>query len=334
LKAENRTALVLRIALFLGISTIFSLLLFSLHQDKSWKGDTWVVMDTFFEFQVPASAYSTELKSALSKVIESIDMEVNVYREGSEIQKLNKFASSKPYLIKGKYLHKAITEALALSKLSSGVFDPSFEPLQNAYGFHDGQVRIPETEELKQLIQNLGWQKILFNPDNSSVYFQKESLKLNFSALIKGMVLDELALNLDSREIDEYVLNFGGSLKIKKKQATTVMIQDPRKVIPAGKIKLSSGSISTSSDGQQFFEKNGVRYSHIIHPLTGSAQNPSQSITIHHPDSAMKADMLSTTLLLMERSEAISFLSKHFPEAGLLGIDRDGKFSSNLEWLP
>jgi FAD:protein FMN transferase len=112
------------------------------------------------------------------------------------------------------------------------------------------------------------------------------------------------------------------------------MIQDPRNPKPAGQTKLNSGSISSSSDGQQFFEKEGLRYSHIIHPLTGSAQNPLHSVSIYHPESALLADMLSTTLLLMERSEALSFLSQHFPEAGILGIDAEGKFSWNMEWMP
>jgi FAD:protein FMN transferase len=320
------------IALFVVVSLVLSLLLFSFYQKNSWKGETWLVMDTFFELQVPSSRYNKELKPAISNIIEAIDLELNVYREGSEIQILNQAATSKQARIKGKNLFKALKEALIFSELSSGLFDPSFEPLQNAYGFHDGTLRIPETDELSYLLQSLGWKNIILDEDEHSIRYTKETLKLNLSALIKGVVLDEIALYLDSMNIDEYVLNFGGSLKIKKDNPVTVMVQDPRKPIPAGKTRISSGCISTSSDGQQFFEKEGNRYSHIINPLTGSAQNPSQSITIYHPDSAMKADMLSTTLLLMERSEAISFLSKHFPEAGLLGIDSEGKFSWNMEW--
>ena len=334
MKAAKLPSLGFRIALFVFVFLLLSLLLLRFNQKASWKGEAWLVMDTFFEFQVPSSQYTKELKPALSLMIEAIDLELNVYREGSEIQSLNHLAISKQTQIKSKNLYKAIREALSLSELSSGLFDPSFEPLQNAYGFHDGQLRIPETDELYRLLQNLGWKNILLDPNGYSIRYKKESLKLNLSALKKGMVLDEIALYLDSKNMDEYVLNFGGSLKIKKKTPLTVMIQHPRKPMPAGKTQISSGCISTSSDGQQFFEKEGKRYSHIINPLTGSAQNPTQSITIYHPGSAMMADMLSTTLLLMERSEAISFLSEHFPEAGLLGIDSEGKFSWNMEWTP
>lgn len=334
MKTGNLKTLIWRIALFAGISALFSLLLFALYRDQSWKGDAWIAMDTFIEFQVPSAMYSPELKSDLSAIIETIDLEVNVYREGSELQSLNLLAPSKSYIIKGKFLLKAVSEALLLSRLSSGLFDPSFEPLQNAYGFHDGNLRIPDAKELEYLIQNLGWKNIQFNQKESSIFFQKENITLNFSALIKGMVLDELSSYLDARQIDEYVLNFGGSLKIKKKQTTSIKIQDPRKLVPAGETRISSGCISTSSDAQQFFERNGIRYSHIINPLTGLAQNPSQSITVYHPESALKADMLSTTLLLMERSEAISFLSTYYPEAGLLGIDQNGKFSYQMEWQP
>jgi thiamine biosynthesis lipoprotein len=313
--------------------SLLSLLVQSFYHKESWKSETWIAMDTFFEFHVPSVNFNKDLKLEISSLLEELDLCLNVYREGSEIQKLN-FLASKQTVKTSAMLFGAITKALWLSELSSGIFDPTFEPLQDAYGFKDGRLRIPEKDELNRVLEKIGWGKIILDAKTQHIQFTNDQVKLNLSALIKGLALDEIAAYMDSKNIDEYVLNFGGSLKIKKNTSLTLLIQDPRSPKPAGQTKLSSGSISTSSDGQQFFEREGLRYSHIINPLTGSAQNPLRSVSIYHPDSALLADMLSTSLLLMEKSEALAFLSQHFPEAGMLGIDTQGKFSWNMEWMP
>lgn len=323
----------LRILVFIIIVSLLSLLLQRFYHKESWKSEIWISMDTFFEFHVPSASFDKDLKPQISSILEELDLSLNVYREESEIQKLNLLASSQAVQVSER-LYDAVNKALWLSELSLGIFDPTFEPLQDAYGFKDGKLRIPEKDELDRILQKIGWKNIILDSKSQRIQYANEQIRLNLSALIKGLALDEIALYMDSKNIDEYMLNFGGSLKVKKKASFIVMIQDPRNPKPAGQTKLYSGSISTSSDGQQFFEREGQRYSHIINPLTGSAQNPLQSVSIYHPNSALLADMLSTSLLLMERSEAVAFLSQHFPETGMLGIDAKGRFSWNMEWMP
>ncbi len=111
-----------------------------------------------------------------------------------------------------------------------------------------------------------------------------------------------------------------------------VQVQHPRKKASAGSIKLLHGNISTSSDNQQFFEKDGMRYSHIINPLTGKAQNPFQSVTVQHPESALLADMISTTLILMDKETAYHFMQANYPEAGWLGITASETSVHQIKW--
>jgi len=90
--------------------------------------------------------------------------------------------------------------------------------------------------------------------------------------------------------ITAYVVDGGGDIRLRGAKpggAWTVGIQDPRRpgklyagVSPAG------GSIVTSGDYQQYFERDGVRYHHILDPATGRPARGSFKVPLYHPHAA------------------------------------------------
>jgi FAD:protein FMN transferase len=205
----------LRIVVFVIIASLLSLIVQRFYQKDSWKSETWIAMDTFFEFHVPSLSFSRNLKVDISSILDELDLCLNVYREGSEVQMLNQSAAVQAVKASNR-LYSTVNKALWLSELSSGVFDPTFQPLQDAYGFEDGKLKVPQKEELSKILQKIGWKNIILDPRSQHIQYANEQIKLNLSALIKGLALDEIALYMDSNNIEEYILNFGGSLKVKK----------------------------------------------------------------------------------------------------------------------
>jgi len=64
-------------------------------------------------------------------------------------------------------------------------------------------------------------------------------------------------------------------------------------------ITLSNTAIATSGDYSNYFEENGIRYSHTIDPSTGKPiTHKLASVTVLHP-SAMTADAMATALLVL-----------------------------------
>ena len=64
-------------------------------------------------------------------------------------------------------------------------------------------------------------------------------------------------------------------------------------------IRLDNISMATSGDYRNYFEQNGLRYSHTIDPKTGRPiTHKLASVTVLHP-STMVADALATGLLVM-----------------------------------
>lgn len=82
----------------------------------------------------------------------------------------------------------------------------------------------------------------------------------------------------------------------------------------------SKKALSTSSISRQQYEIDGVTYSHIIHPKTGSSIPSYTGITVLHDDPAI-ADALSTAMMSMELSDIGELASSFSAEALVI---RDG----------
>ncbi len=322
----------IKLAIFTIVLLAMSSLVYRFYVSQNqWKNEIWIAMDTFFEYQIPSSHHYKGLKEDLAKIIHEVDLSLNSYHKESELTQVNQAEMTQPVTV-SKKLWLTLLQAKELWNHSNGLFDPTFQTLQDLYGFHSGSLYVPDQEELDATLQRIGFDKMVFFEESHAIQFLQDDLYLNFSAIVKGIVLDKAAEFLESNAIDDYLLNFGGSMKVSHSKPQTIQVQHPRKRSFAGSVKVSKGSVSTSSDSNQYFIREQLRYSHIVNPVTGSAQNPLQSATVIHPDSATIADALSTILILMEREEAALWMQTFYPEVGYVLIDHEGVFSKNIHW--
>ena len=78
--------------------------------------------------------------------------------------------------------------------------------------------------------------------------------------------------------------------------------------MPASLLNLQIGALATSGDARRFLLKDGVRYSHILDPVTGwPIKDAPRSITVA-ADTCIQAGMLST-LAMLQGEGAETFLS-------------------------
>jgi thiamine biosynthesis lipoprotein len=151
---------------------------------------------------------------------------------------------------------------------------------------------------------------------------------LDFGGLAKGHALDLAAAGLepedpagDSREdapTGAIVTAVSTTLAIGEKpggEPWRVGIEDPRepgRVIAVAERDTGPLIVSTSGDYQQYFDAEGVRYHHILDPVTGTPARGLRSLTVAATDlSATEADILSTALFVLGLERAEEYAEEH-----------------------
>lgn len=275
-------------------------------------------MDTFFEITSSEEVDWDEIEKDTKDSISQLDLMINSYQPASEINQINQNAGIQSVQVTPD-TYSLIQQAIELCQLSEGGFDVTFQPLQDLYGFETGEYHVPDLQEIEQAKLLVGYEKIVFNQPDQTVYLPYPGMKINCSGLIKGIVLDRIHLLLNSKGMNSYTLNFGGNLYVQSNQEEKIGIKSPYNNDMVKVIPLHTGFVSTSSNGEQYFIQNEKRYSHIVNPLTGSAESSNDSVTIIS-NSGLLSDFLSTYCYLLPAEKADQFISQHYPETGLFVI--------------
>ena len=205
-------------------------------------------------------------------------------------------------------------------KESGGAFDPAIGNIIDLVGFEKGNPKLPSPEMIKEALKKTGWKKIKLEEPN--VLIKPSQIKLSFNACIPGYAADRVAQILTGNGINNFLVNAGGEI-FAKGNNWKVGIQHPRKQNEfLNSILIDGTSVSTSGDYQQYFKKDGKRYSHIFNPATGMPANELEAVTIIAKD-ALTSDALSTVVFILGKEKGIKLIEKLPGVEGLI-VDTTG----------
>lgn len=263
-----------------------------------------------------------ELTQQIEQSLIDINLLMSTYIQDSELSRFNQWNSIKPFPMSASTL-KVLNEAKRLSDMSEGMLDVTVGPLVNLWGFgpQSQPLKIP-TEALINMTRKLvGIDKLTVGPSWASK--DEPALYVDLSTIAKGYAVDQLAELLGTHEITNYLVEIGGEMRLSGVKASgtpwKIAIEKPeteqravQKIISIGK-----NAVATSGDYRNYYESNGVRYSHLINPNTGyPISHNLVSVTVVHP-SSMTADGLATALNVMGKEKALA-LAETFNIAVLL----------------
>lgn len=201
-----------------------------------------------------------------------------------------------------KELYDLIERSLAISKLTEGAFDITFSGLSDLYTFDKKEHKLPDQEKLYKALNNVGYQHIDMLTNNH-IYLNKKGVSLGFGAIGKGYAADKAKQLMIEKGVPGGVINASGDLTVWGKQADG----QPWKVgiaNPMNKdeilfwLPIDNKSVATSGDYEKYFEFEGIRYSHIINPVTGYPTSGLLSVTVFSP-SAELSDALATAIFVL-----------------------------------
>ncbi|MEP4148124.1 MAG: FAD:protein FMN transferase [Halioglobus sp.] len=288
-----------------------------------------------------------QLLAGIESVLDIVNGSMSTYRDDSEISRFNGSPQNEWFSVSSDF-HVVLSAAMAVGRQSSGAYDVTVGPLVNLWGFGPkGTVLTPPTAEaIAKVKQRVGQDYLRLNGESHSLK-KSADVYLDFSSIAKGYAVDEIARWLSDQGVVDYLVEVGGEMRVAglspRGDAWRVAIEQPEngRFDIARAIRLSNVGVATSGDYRNYFEAEGVRYSHSIDPRTGyPVAHELVSVTVVHP-SAMLADAWATALTVLGAKDAWSVAQEQGLAVYLIQREGDSyssrhtdAFAPMLEELP
>ena len=255
-------------------------------------------------------------KSQIDSILLEVDSSLSIYKDYSLISKLNKGED-----VKTDTLFNAVfLGAEKVFQESEGNFDCSVSPLVNAWGFYKnklGDSLVIDSAKFRKFLPYVGFEKIRLIADSLVL---PKGMSLDFNSIAQGYTVDVIAQFLESKGDSNYLVEVGGELLAKGKNADgniwRVGVDKPTEDIDMQErfqfiLDLEDKALATSGNYRKFYEQAGVKYAHTINPFTGfPAQNRLLSVTVIH-DNCMLADAYATAFMVMGVKKSKKFIKAH-----------------------
>jgi thiamine biosynthesis lipoprotein len=205
--------------------------------------------------------------------------------------------------------------ALRLSRETNGAFDPTISPLVDLWNFGPEKTieKIPSESEIARVMESVGPDLLQVRGSPPAIRKLNAAVQLDLSGIAKGYAVDRLAELVKQRGAEGFMIEIGGEVRVGGQRSPGrgwrigIEAPDDQRRSLARAVQLENQSLATSGDYRNFFIKDGVRYSHLIDPSTGSPiKHRLKSVSVIH-SSCMEADALATALMIMGPDEGYRF---------------------------
>lgn len=260
---------------------------------------------------------STEtLQKEVDRLLEEVNDQMSTYRKDSELSRFNQYQGTEPFAVSSQTA-TVVKEALRLNGLTLGALDVTVGPLVNLWGFGP-EARldvVPSDAELAERKTNIGIEHL--SATDTTLSKDLPHLYVDLSTIAKGWGVDVVADYIQAQGITNYMVEVGGEMRLKGVnregvpwriaiEKPTVDERTVQEIIEPGDM-----AIATSGDYRNYFEQDGVRYSHIINPITGKPiHNKVVSVTVLDA-SSMTADGLATGLMVLGETKGIEVAEQY-----------------------
>lgn len=243
----------------------------------------------------------------------------------TQVSMVNRNAGIAPVKVDAEVFELTKT-ALALSRLTNGAFDISFAAMDRIWKFDGSMTEMPSEEAIKKSVEKVGYQNIILDSVNTTIFLQKKGMKIGFGALGEGYAADRCRDMMIARGVKAGIVNGSGDMrtwgKHPKGNNWTIGINHPFHEGLYAKVPLTDEAVVTSGSYEKFVVFNGKRYAHIINPATGYPATGLTSVTIFGP-SAETANGFSTSLMVLGKDAGLALINR-FPKYKCIMIADDG----------
>ncbi|MDZ4137240.1 MAG: FAD:protein FMN transferase, partial [Paracoccaceae bacterium] len=207
-----------------------------------------------------------------------------------------------------------LLECLAISArvhaATSGLFDPTVQPLWQLYATRHAAGAPPDTAAIAQVLPRVGWGRVAYD---SAAVAMAPGMAITLNGIAQGYIADRVALLLRAEGLSDILINTGELRALGQAPGGAGW---PVQIDGAGKIALQDRALASSAPLGTVFDAAG-KAGHILDPLTGLAAPARwRLVSISAPQAAL-ADALSTAACLMPDAASIKDVVAGFAGARL-----------------
>ena len=268
-----------------------------------------------------------EVHSGVEALLEAINASMSTYREDSEITRFNRSQPGAWFPLSADFA-EVFALARQVSEASGGAYDVTVGPLVDLWGFGPQMGdEVPAAAAIAAAKAQVGEARLEFDAGQPALR-KPAPMALDFSSIAKGYAVDRVAEWLQSQGMVDYLVEIGGEIRVSginpHGQPWRIAVEKPdsfqRDVMAA--VSLDDTAIATSGDYRNYFEVDGVRYSHSIDPRSGApVRHELVSVTVVHPRAAL-ADAWATALVVLGPDKALEVALQE--DLAVYLISRDG----------
>lgn len=212
--------------------------------------------------------------------------------------------------------------ASQLFEKSEGLFDITSGVLRQAWDFK--QPRLPSAEQLANLLPLIEWQQVVLK--DQTIALPIKGMEVDLGGFGKEYAADRAAQLLKEKGVTHGYVNLAGDMRFlgpkPHGEPWMIGIQDPRhpdQVIAT--LPMSQGGLATSGDYERYFELDGQRYCHVLHPQTGWPVKYWRTVSVTAPLTVLAG--CTTTMAMLKEAHGLEFLNS--TGFDYLAIDQSGE---------
>lgn len=254
------------------------------------------------------------------ELVDSLSHIFSNYDSSSELSKINASAGLLPYKMSTAMLD-LVQKAHDAYIQSKGAYDISIGPLSSLWRNARKAKLFPDSSTVLATKKLVGLNQVKINKRLGTIFLPNADMQLDFGGIAKGYIAQWVINYLKANGIQQALADAGGDIVMsgaplnQKGWLIGVNLPETTDELLNKKLQVSNCSVATSGDVYQFIEYKGVKYSHIINPLTGYGVTNLRNVTIIAKTGAT-ADWLATACSILPIKEAKQLAISH--QAALL----------------
>ena len=281
-------------------------------------------MGTLFSITLYAadSASASIAAEAAFRRVAELDRMMTDYDPGSELMRLCLRPVGEPTRVSSE-LFDILRESERVSRETKGAFDVTVGPYVRAWRAARKTGRLPTPEEIAEMRKAVGYEKLRLDSRTRSVTLLAPNMKLDLGGIAKGYAADQALAVMRRMGIRRALVAASGDIAIgdappgKPGWKVGIASMDDASDGLTRTVLLHNAGISTSGDSEQHIEINGIRYSHVVDPVTGLGLTNRIQATIIGPNATI-TDGLDTPLGIMGVERGLALVDSQRELAALI----------------